>query len=284
MTCAWKELLAVLPLWMRKDVDAQKTDSLREIRLRINAPPELVLASGSKWLQRSLGKEDLDYVVNAASRYSPWTAATAARGFITARGGHRIGLCGEALQKNGEVTGIRAITSLCVRVAGDYPGIAEALKNISGSVLILGAPGWGKTTLLRDLIRQISRKEQVCVVDERGELFPPELPGGNRTDVLTGCEKKTAIPMLLRTMGPDCIAVDEITEAEDVQALLQAANCGVRLLATAHAASVSEFRSRNVYKPLMDNPVFSTLAVLQKNNTYTIERMTQWNTNGLVRL
>ena len=88
--------------------------------------------------------------------------------------------------------------------------------------------------------------------------------------------------MLLRTMGPDCIAVDEITEPEDVQALLQAANCGVRLLATAHAASLSDFRSRGVYKPLVDNPVFSTLAVLEKNNTYTIERMTQWNSNGLV--
>ena len=282
MICAWKELLAVLPLWMRKDVDAQKPEALREIRLRSNGPPELVLASGSKWLQRSVGKEDLDYIVNAASRYSPWAAATSARGFITARGGHRIGLCGEVLRKNGEVTGIRDVTSLCIRVAGDYPGIAEALKNISGSVLILGAPGWGKTTLLRDLIRQISGKEQVCMVDERGELFPTDLPGGTRMDVLTGCDKKAGIPMLLRTMGPDCIAVDEITEPEDVQALLQAANCGVRLLATAHAASLSDFRSRGVYKPLVDNPVFSTLAVLEKNNTYTIERMTQWNSNGLV--
>lgn len=283
MTCAWKELLAVLPLWMRKDVDAQKSESLRELRLRINAPPELVLASGSKQLQRSVSKEDLDYTVNAASRYSPWAADTAERGFITAEGGHRIGLCGEVLRKNGEVAGIRRVKSLCIRVAGDYPGIAEALQNISGSILILGAPGWGKTTLLRDLARQISRKEQVCVVDERGELFPQGLSRGNRMDVLTGCEKKVGIPMLLRTMGPECIAVDEITEPEDVRALLQASNCGVRLLATAHAGSVSDFRTRNVYSPLWENAVFPTLAVLQKNNTYTIERMTQWNTNGLVR-
>jgi len=106
-------------------------------------------------------------------------------------------------------------------------------------------------------------------------LFPPEIPPGNRMDVLTGCCKQIGIPRLLRTMGPACIAVDEITEQEDVQALLHAANCGVRLLATAHAASVSEFQNRPVYRPLVESRIFSTLVVLQKNNTYTMERMTK---------
>ena len=120
------------------------------------------------------------------------------------------------------------------------------------------------------------------MVDERGELFPDGFGRGFRTDVLHGFPKEQGIDMVLRTMSPTTIAVDEITAEADCQGLLRAANCGVRLLATAHAASVSDFRSRGVYKPLADNPVFSTLAVLQKNNTYTIERMTQWNSNGLV--
>ena len=282
MTCAWKELLAVLPFWMRKDVDTQE-ETLREIRLRINSPPELVLPEKKLLLERCVTQEDLNYTVNVVSKYSPWAAASSARGYITAVGGHRIGLCGEAVIRNREMTGIGKIRSLCIRIARDYPGISLKLDQCAGSILILGAPGWGKTTLLRDLIRQISQREAVCIVDERGELFPREIDSEKSVDVLTGCPKKTGIPMLLRTMGPDSIAVDEITEPEDVQALIQAANCGVRLLATAHAASVDDFRNRTVYRPLLENQVFSTLAVLDRNNTYTIERIGTWNTDGLVR-
>jgi len=273
MKCAWKELLAVLPLWIRKDVDMLKKESLREIRLRINSPPELVQTRETIWLSRPVSREDIDYTINAASRYSPWSAATASQGFITAGGGHRIGLCGETVCHGEAVTGLRNITSLCIRVAGDFPGIAAGLEKLTGSVLILGAPGWGKTTLLRDLIRQISRKERVCVVDERKELFPPEILSGRSLDVLSGCDKKRGIPMLLRTMGPASIAVDEITEASDVEVLLHAAHCGVRLLATAHGASVSDFRSRSIYRPLIMEHVFDSLVLLNQENHYTVERM-----------
>ncbi len=282
MTCAWKELLSILPVWMRKNVDMQEKP-LREIRLRIHYPPELIFEGKKKWLEQSISREDLQYIVNAASKYSPWAAATAAKGYITAVGGHRIGLCGEAVIRNGDMTGIGSIRSLCIRVGRDYPGIALGLEKESGSILIIGAPGWGKTTLLRDLVRQISQKEHVCVVDERGELFPPEMDTGKGVDVLTGCDKKIGIPMLLRTMGPDCIAVDEITETEDVQALLQSANCGVRLLATAHAASSADFAARKIYRPLLENQIFRTLVILNRDNTYTMERTTRWNTDGSVR-
>lgn len=283
MKCAWKELLAVLPVWLRKEVDRRQEDSLREIRLRINAPPELLLGRQKHKLGGQVTQQDLDFIINAASRYSPWSAATVARGFLTAGGGHRIGICGEAVVCKGEMTGIGKIRSLCIRIAGDYPGIAAGLEKCTGSILILGAPGWGKTTLLRDLIRQVSRSETVCVVDERGELLPPELDPGTAADVLTGCSKEAGIPMLLRTMGPETIAVDEITEPEDVRALLTAANCGVRLLATAHAASVTDFQSRTVYRSLLTQPVFSTLAVLKQDNTYTVERIGKWNFDGLAR-
>ena len=120
-------------------------------------------------------------------------------------------------------------------------------------------------------------------MDERRELFPEGLRCGNRLDLLTGCSKRDGVPMLLRTMGPTCIAVDEITEQEDVLALLQAGNCGVRLLATAHGTSVSDFCRRSVYRPLVENNAFDSLLVLKKDKTYTMERMTQWHTNGLVQ-
>lgn len=283
MTCAWKELLAVLPIWMRKEVDTQGADCLQELRLRINSPPELVFADKSCWLNRRITSEDLNYTVNAASRYSPWTASSAAQGYITVLGGHRIGLCGETVVWQGSVTGIRNITSLCIRIARDFPGIAEKISKITGSILILGAPGWGKTTLLRDLIRQKQNAEKICVMDERGELFPEGLPRGNRIDVLAGCSKKNGIRMLLRTMGPSCIAMDEITDPEDTCALLEAANCGVHLLATAHAASISDFRQRRIYQPLLENHIFDVFLVLQKDKSYTMERMTEWVTSGLVQ-
>ena len=273
MMCAWQELLAVLPAWMRKEVDCIGSTDLRELRLRINAPPELILADRSYKLKRILTGDDINFTVNAASRYSPWAAVSAAQGYITAKGGHRIGLCGEMVTQQGTVTTIRNVTSLCVRIARDVQEIASGIEGVSGSILILGAPGWGKTTLLRDAIRKIGMREVVCVIDERGELFPEGFDGGKYVDVLTGCSKATGISMLLRTMGPRSIAVDEITDQEDTNALLYAANCGVRLLATAHGSSVSDLKKRLVYRPLLDNHVFDVLLVLKENQTYAIERM-----------
>lgn len=283
MRCEWKELLSVLPVWMRKDVDGLGAETLRELRLRINTQPELVLNRDSCWLERCITREDISFTVNAASRYSPWAAASSRMGYITINGGHRIGLCGEALMRQGTLEGIRTYHSLCIRVARDFPGIAAGLDNVHGSVLVLGPPGWGKTTLLRDMIRRIGESEAVGVVDERGELFPEGFDRGKRTDILTGCPKEAGIFMLLRTMGVGCIAVDEITDEEDAAALLHAANCGVRLLASAHGDSVSSFRKRAVYLSLLENHVFDVVVVLKRDYSYTVERMREWVTNGSVR-
>lgn len=275
MMCAWNDLLSILPPRLRREVDNLGRDNLQELRLRVNGPPELVLSGKSVWLGTKIGLEDLTYCVNASSKYSPWAASSAAKGYITAPGGHRIGLCGEAVCKNGEMAGIRKVTSLCIRVARDFPGIGDKAKDILGSILILGAPGWGKTTLLRDLIRQLSdRGDHICVIDERGELFPGEcFRQGKRTDVLTGCGKAEGIHMALRTMGPSCIAVDEITEDTDCQGIIQAFGCGVRLIATAHASSMEDFQSRPVYSSLQRLGIFDTALVLCPDKSWRRERM-----------
>lgn len=283
MRCAWKELLDILPRWMITDVDALGRSSLQELRLRLDAPPELVSCDSVQRLGRQVSSEDLSYCVNAASRYSPWAAATIAQGFLTVSGGHRIGLCGEAVLKNKEITGIRKVTSLCIRVARDFPGIGSSAAGLRGSMLILGAPGRGKTTLLRDIARQISEKSTVAVVDERGEIFPSGFVRGDRMDVLTGVPKAGGVEMVLRTMGPEWIAVDEITAEEDCRSLLQAQGCGVRLLATAHAGSLDEFRVRPIYKALLDNHVFDYLLILHSDRSYGTERIHTWNSGGLER-
>lgn len=273
MRCAWDALLRILPPPLRQEVDRLGRDSLQELRLRLGGRIQLVCAEGARYLDLTATDQDLSFLVNAASRYSPWAAATAAKGYITAPGGHRIGLCGEAVVKDGIVTGIRSVTSLCVRVARDFPGIAARAAGLSGNLLILGPPGSGKTTLLRDLIRQISQRETVAVVDERGELFPSGFDTGGRTDILTGCGKAQGVEMVLRTMGPACIAVDEITAKEDCTALTEAGWCGVRLLATAHAASRTDLEKRSVYRPLWEARLFHTALILGSDKSWHAERM-----------
>lgn len=280
MRCAWQAYLNLLPVWMRQAVDKYGKDSLQELRLRLGQVPELITTAGSIWLTQAIKREDLSFCVNAASRYSPWSSGTAAQGYITAPGGHRLGLCGQATVSGQQMTGISNISSLCLRVARDFPGIAQKASGISGSILIIGPPGIGKTTLLRDLIRLRSEqgKGSIAVVDERGELFPVVqdkhcFPPGKRTDILTGCKKAEGIEVVLRCMGPSCIALDEITAKEDCEALIHAGWCGVSLLATAHASDKLDLYEREVYKPLTRSGLFKTLLILQPDKSWKAERM-----------
>lgn len=279
MKCMAKELLAVLPQRIRAGIDAQMIPQLQEIRLRSGGPVILHTDKGFVKLDHIADHDDLAFVINSASRYSPWSAASAAKGYLTAPGGHRIGICGEAVCDGSHVTGIRGVSSLCIRVAKDIPGVSRTIAPRE-SILILGPPGSGKTTLLRDLIRRISQNggQNISVVDERGELFPkqsgrPCFEAGDNTDILTGCGKSEGIDMVLRAMGPEWIAVDEITAEADCQALLRAGWCGVKLLATAHASGVADLRQRSVYKPLAQTKLFSTVIVLHPDKTFHSERL-----------
>lgn len=280
MTCAWESFLTLLPSWMRGDVDKLGRDTLQEMRLRVGLQPELNTSQGTHYLTRTVKPDDIHFCINAASRYSPWTASTSAYGYITATGGHRIGICGEAAVSNGNMTGIRTATMLCMRVARDIPGIADKLSKIDQSVLLIGPPGSGKTTLLRDLIRRYSNADMgsIAVVDERGEIFPNTngscfFDTGKHTDILTGCKKAHGIDAVLRCMGPTAIAIDEITASEDCDALVQAAWCGVRLFATAHAGSKSDLYSRPIYKAIIQSHIFDSIVVLSQNKSWTYERM-----------
>ena len=277
MKCAWNELIQILPNQFRNEVDKLGRDSLQELRLRVGLPPEMIMKSGNIVLKHTVCPENLAYCINAASRYSPWAASTVGKGYLTSAGGHRIGVCGEAVIKNGQMEGVRNVTSLCIRIARDFPDISGNLAFENGSMLIIGPPGSGKTTLLRDLIRCRSENGpgSVSVVDERGELFPDKklFYPGRRTDVMTGCTKAQGIDAVLRSMGPACIAVDEITAEEDCMALQQAVWCGVTLYATAHASGVQDLRSRPIYRGLMESKLFQNIVVLRSDKSWQMERM-----------
>lgn len=262
-----------MPAWLRCETDRLGKDALQELRIRIRFPPELVLSGKSIWLSREASEEDLNYIINTASRYSPWAASGISSGYLTAPGGHRIGLCGDVACREGVPTMIRQPDSLCIRICRDFPGISSGLSIQNGSILILGAPGWGKTTLLRDAARKIAEKDTVAVVDERGEVFPKGLQRGKRMDVLTGCPKPRGIDMVLRAMSPQWIAVDEITGAADCLAIRNAVGCGVRFIATAHASSKQDLYQRPIYRPLTQSGLFDTLCVLKPDKSFSLERM-----------
>ena len=258
-----QELAAILPQRLR---GADFFDA-REIRLRLGQGPQIVTGTRVRTLEGAVTEEELRFPINAASRYSPWTAESLKEGYLTAPGGHRIGVCGE-----GNESGIRSISSVCIRVARDVSGISEGMP-LSGNLLLLGPPGSGKTTLLRDLIRLTARTEQVAVVDERRELFPGGFRRGGFIDVLSGVSKPRGIEMVLRSMGPAVIAMDEVTGTADCEALLRAGWCGVRLLATAHAASVRDLLGREIYRPLVRTGLFSRAVVLDGHQNWHLEEV-----------
>lgn len=258
----WNEqqLLSILPQRLR---GADFRD-VRELRLRLGQRPRL----DCRELEGAVTGEELRYIMNTASHYSPWSAKSIAEGYLTAPGGHRIGLCGEGA---GET--LREVTSLCIRIARDYTDIAAGLP-MEGNLLILGAPGSGKTTLLRDYIRQRARRSAVAVVDERQEIFPEGFDRSGNLDVLAGVAKGRGMDMVLRSMSPQVIALDEITCAGDCEALIRGAWCGVELVATAHAGSLRDLRERQVYRPLLETGLFSTVAILDSNQCWHIREVT----------
>ena len=200
---------------------------------------------------------------------------------MTVEGGHRIGICGYGVPSGDGIQTLVAPSSLNIRVAHEVRGCAQKLyPHLKQSTLLLGPPGSGKTTLLRDAIRLLSDREKVVVglADERGELSAAvrgtsQLNVGSRTDVLVNVPKAQAVMMLLRTMNPAWIALDEITAEEDMLAIEQAAYCGVKLLATAHGADLSDLEKRPLYRKLMGTAVFQQVVVLNRDKSYTVKEV-----------
>lgn len=286
MTFCWQELMELLPPWMRTALgDALRDKPVTELRLRLGAAPQLVGRRG-EWYPspRLVGGGDISFVVNTASRFSAYAAQSLCQGFLTARGGHRIGLSGQWVVRDGQLTGLQQIQSLCIRIARDVGGLGEGTDGAleKGSVLLFGPPGSGKTTLLRDMVRYISdgRREQVSVIDQREELFPMHyggyyFPCGSRTDVLTGVPKDQGMEIAVRTLNPAWVAVDEITSPRDCAAMERSARCGVRFLATAHGDGLEDLRKRPMYRSLMQAGIFAAALVLKRDGSYTVEELTK---------
>ena len=283
----FRQAAALLPPHLRRPVerlDGTSQARVEELRLRAGRPLTLVCPEGERTVpgaEAPVRSMDLSLVLEIATQASAHTALERVRnGFFTVRGGHRIGICGSGVVRDGEVRNLRQLSSLAIRVAREVPGLSAAVLDrlwsggVLQSTLLLSPPGGGKTTLLRDLIRAVSDGEggpalRVGVADERGELAAmyqgePQFSIGRQTDVLDGCPKGPALLMLLRGMNPQVLAADEITAPEDAAALEMAANCGVSLLCTAHAGSLEELKARPLYRRLLDEGLFRRLAIIER--------------------
>lgn len=201
------------------------------------------------------------------------------RGFITVKGGHRVGICGKAVCEDGKVTAIKEISSLNFRIAHQIIGISNGIIDsvINGSeiisTIVISPPQMGKTTMLRDIARQVSNRGFKCgIADDRGELAAvyngvPTNDVGAQTDVLDGVPKAEAIEMLIRTMSPKVIISDEIASEKDVEAIRTAAGTGVKIIASAHGNSIAEVMSRHIMKPIFEDGVFSQAIILKRDFT-----------------
>lgn len=277
-----EQLLSLLPDEHIKQVIPEVWKRIEEIRIGAGRPMLLRTPAQEIWIEPCFTHSMIEQLVQRICKQSVYAYQTTIRqGFVTLDGGHRVGICGTGIYQGDTLTNITDLSSLAIRVARQVSGCADGLiEMIQDSALVIGPPCSGKTTLLRDFVRQLSdyRSQHVSLVDERGELAAmvqgvPQMAVGIRTDVLTNIPKGQAMMMLLRTMNPKWIAVDEITAAEDIRAMEQAAYCGVKLVATAHASNLSELMQRPLYLELMQRKIFKNLVVLHTDRSYTIQEV-----------
>ncbi len=270
---------ACLPSPIGKALRAFEPNEVYELRIRAGHPVVFLTARGDVACAFAPGAEQVAQIAEALSEHALYARAEESRqGFVTLRGGHRMGLCGRVICAGVSVRALREIGSLCVRIAGQWPGAADPLAPLVigpdrriRSTLIIGRPGSGKTTMLRDLCRQLSDGGyRVGMADERSELAAssqgvPQLDVGANTDVLDGCCKEIGLRWLLRSMNPECLVTDELMGAADAQAVQQSIQQGVPVLATLHAATVEEAVAQSAVYSLAQRQSFALYAVLAES-------------------
>lgn len=289
-----EEILKIVSSKLRRILENSDMDfeKLQEMRIRM-LEPLIVIYDGEEFFLSEKGElskqpesgyqitaADIKETIEYISSFSLYAYEDEIRqGFITAQGGHRIGLAGKVVLENDRVKSVKHISFINIRMSHERKGCGECIlpyiyeENRICHTLIISPPGCGKTTLLRDIVRLISNGNDVCqgmsvgVVDERSEIGAcyrgiPQNDVGMRTDILDCCPKAEGMLMMIRSMSPAVIAVDEIGKREDIDALAYVMNCGCQMLATVHGASIDDIRNKPVLRKLVEERLFKRFVIL----------------------
>lgn len=290
------ELLKIFSLNLRNIISKVQMDydKLQEIRLRINGPLFVVYDNKEFFVTEQSGlsreknsgviiskneiKETMEYISN----YSLYAFEDEIKqGFITIQGGHRVGIAGKTILEEDKIKNMKHISFINIRLSHQVKGCAnQAIPYIVNKedndiyhTLIISPPRCGKTTLLRDMIRQLSNGSEegdgvtVGVVDERSEIGAcymgiPQNDLGIRTDILDCCPKAKGMMMLIRSMSPRIVAVDEVGLGEDIEAIEYVINCGCKIIATVHGSSIEDIRNKPIFGRLVKEKVFERYIIL----------------------
>ncbi len=285
MAAAFDGAIAVLPEKIRRvllDTEAGVKDIVREVRLRADRPIQLYAGGKDffvgvnavlKHRGKILSRDEIAECFSAVCGYSVHThQQEISEGYVTVRGGHRVGICGSAVRGAEGVFGMRDITSLNIRVAREIKGSADELISVACKdglcgIMIAGAAGCGKTTVVRDMARQLAsarlgRYVKVTVVDERREIAAEGYDLGITCDVLSGFNKCEGITMAVRTLSPEVIICDEIGGRGEAEVLTAAVNNGASVIATAHAGSIQELYAREHIRALLGTGAFKKIVIM----------------------
>ena len=281
-------ILKCFPIHIRdilnKNLTNEELELLEEIRVRNNLPLICKIGQADKVLNYKISTEDINYIFQKICENSIYTYQNQiANGYITIQGGNRVGIVGTAVLHEDKVTNFNYISGLNFRISRQILGCSNSImqkiinkeQNTIYNTLIISMPGMGKTTLLRDIIRNISNGIEglidganIAVIDERGEIsatFKGIMQNdlGIRTDVVNDIPKHIGMRLAIRSMSPKVIAADEIGSKEDSEAINYAMCCGVKGIFTAHGESIEDVCKNPELKELINNKIIERVILIK---------------------
>ncbi|KGM94990.1 stage III sporulation protein AA [Clostridium novyi A str. 4552] len=289
-----KDVFYVLPKEMQMKLDSiNNIDKLQEIRIKVNKPLIIYLENKEIILDYIIKKEDIKIILQRISNYSIYAFEEEIKqGYITIKGGHRVGICGSCVIQDEAIKTIKNIASLNIRICREVIGCSNKImpyilkrENVFNTIII-SPPKCGKTTLIRDISRNLSiAKKKICIIDERSEIAScfegvPQMDVGIRTDILDNCVKSQGIIMAIRSMAPEVIVCDEIGTNRDVESIIMAMNSGVNLITTIHGFGIEDLYRRPVFNEVIENKIFNRAIILSsRNGIGTVEYIYDFNKN-----